>query len=311
MSRRVPRHGTVARRKGTKLRPPCECVVCIEGSRRAWKADRVRRSRGGAPPVAAEPVRQHVNMLVEAGRTVTSIVQETGLSESTICGIRTGRLDQILQGTASKLLAVQPFKDARSLVDSTGSVRRLRALVVMGHSQETLALEIGCGYTRISDLTHGRFPQITAALEQQIRAVYEKLSMMPGPSLHGRSRAKRNGWYGPLAWDDDMIDDPAAVPQTDAVMPVATEGGNLAARWLLGESVILDDEARKEVLAHLYEWTNYTTQEIADRLDMTPAAAEQRWNRLKRQAQLEGRTLRRRVYVARRSMNQDEMGAAA
>lgn len=312
MSTRMPAHGTVARRKGTKLRPPCLCATCVEGARRIWKADRIRRSRGGSPPVAAGPARQHVRMLLKSGRTTESIARETKLSPTTVWGVHSGRLDPILQATAAKLLDVRPSVDDKALVDSTGAVRRLRALVVMGHKQETLAAEVGCSYTRISDLTHERFPQITAVLDREIRAAYEKLWMMLGPSEHGRSRARRYGWYGPLAWDDDTIDDPRAVPQTDAVEPIASEGENLAARWLLGESVVLTVEARKEVLAHLFEWTNDTTEEIAGKVGMTPAAAEGAWHRMKRQARLEGRLMWRRVYVPReRTLKQNEMEEAA
>ncbi|MGV9278119.1 hypothetical protein [Streptomyces griseosporeus] len=251
-----------------------------------------------------------MNQLLASGRTVVSVAKEAGLSQTTVWAVQKGRVDPILRATARKLLAVQPSVDDEALLDATGAVRRLRALVVMGHSQETLAAEVGCPYTRISDLTHARFPKITVALDRQVRQAYERLWMTEGPSKHGRSRAKRYGWHGPLAWDDDTIDDPNAVPQTDAAPPVATEGGNVAARWLLGEAVILGRDDRKEVLIHLYEWTNHTTAEIAEQLGMTAEAAEQQWSRAKRQARVEGRRLWRRVYVPR-TLTQDEMEEAA
>lgn len=312
MSRRIPDHGTVARRKGSKLRPPCTCPPCVEGSRRAWKTSRIQASRGGSPPVPVGPVARHVKNLVESGRTVTSIAREAGISPTTVWDIHTGRRDPVLRSTAAKLLAVKPAVDDATLVDATGAVRRLRALVVMGHRQDTLAAEVGCAYTYISQLTHMKFPMITARLDRDVRRVYEKLWMAVGPSKHGPSRAKRYGWYGPLAWDDDTIEDPKSVPQTDAPVPVATEGGNVAARWLMGEAVILAPETRKEVLLHLFEWTNQTTAEIAEQLEMSPAAAEQVWSREKRRALAEGRRVWRRVYVPReRQLKQNEMEEAA
>jgi DNA-binding NarL/FixJ family response regulator len=40
------------------------------------------------------------------------------------------------------------------------------------------------------------------------------LSRIPGPSQRARNDARRKGWHGPLAWDDD-IDDPTAKPDID------------------------------------------------------------------------------------------------
>jgi hypothetical protein len=135
--------------------------------------------------------------------------------------------------------------------------------------------------------------------------------MKAGTSWKTRKLAEAEGWAPPLAWDDDTIDDPQAMPQLDAVEPVVTEGGNVAARWLMGESVILGVADRKEVLAYLYEWTDLTVQEIAARLEMTPDAADQTWSRIKRKARLAGGPVPwRRVYVPR-TLKQNEMGEAA
>jgi hypothetical protein len=80
----------------------------------------------------------------------------------------------------------------------------------------------------------------------------------------------------------------------------------------MGEAVILGRDDRREVLQHLYEWTNDTTADIAARLDMTPEAAERQWHRLQEKAKADGRRLWRRVYVPReRNLKQNEMGEAA
>ncbi|QBJ94479.1 hypothetical protein D0Z67_29365 (plasmid) [Streptomyces seoulensis] len=124
--------------------------------------------------------------------------------------------------------------------------------------------------------------------------------------------AERHGWAPPLAWDDDTIDDPTAVPVTEGPEPVATDGDNLAARWLMGESVVLTEDAKREVLLHLFEWTNDTAAEIAEKLDLSPVAAEKRWERAKKAAALEGRRMWRRVYQPReRTLKQNEMEEAA
>jgi hypothetical protein len=77
--------------------------------------------------------------------------------------------------------------------------------------------------------------------------------------------------------------------------------------------VVLGDEDRKQVVQHLFEWTELTKEQIAARVEMTPGAAEQIWNRLKRQARTEGRPVPwRRVYALRdKTLAQDEMEEVA
>jgi hypothetical protein len=45
-----------------------------------------------------------------------------------------------------------------------------------------------------------------------VRVVYDRMSMTPGTSAYARNRAERQGWLPPLAWDDEMIEDPDYVP---------------------------------------------------------------------------------------------------
>lgn len=312
MSRPIPAHGTPARRRGNQNRPPCLCQTCQIGYRRAHKAEWVRRSLGISGEVPVADAHAHVRMLIRSGRTVTSIADETELNWDTVKDIRDRVRETILRSTSEKLLAVQPLPDGDALIDATGTVRRIRALVAMGHSQQTLSDEVGCAFTYISSLTHGRRPTVTVAMAQAVQRAYDRLAMSVGASVRGRLKAKRLGWNGPLAWDENTIDDPRALPQTDAPMPVATEGGNVSARWLHGESVVLGRHDRREVLQHLYEWTNDTTAEIAAQLEMSPAAAERAWERMKERAAAEGRRLWRRVYVPReRTLDQNDMEEAA
>ncbi|WP_295694431.1 hypothetical protein, partial [Lapillicoccus sp.] len=54
--------------------------------------------------------------------------------------------------------------------------------------------------------------RISARAWRQVRQVYDRLSMTPGPSPTARARAAARGYAPPLAWDDDTIDDPRALP---------------------------------------------------------------------------------------------------
>ncbi|MEU8469527.1 hypothetical protein AB0F30_16660 [Streptomyces sp. NPDC029006] len=223
--------------------------------------------------------------------------------------------------TAALVLAYWPtladYPDT-ARIDPTGTRRRVEALSVLGWSRAWMARQIGMGEVAFKKAV--RKERVTARLARQVAGLYDAW-WNHDPAEHGvsanaaarvRADAFRSGYHGPLAWDDDTIDDPQAMPVTDSEEPITTEGGNLAARWLMGESVILDREARNEVLAHLFEWSNDTVEEIAARLGMSPEAADQAWFRMRRKARSEGRRLWRRVYVPReRTLKCNEMEKAA
>lgn len=280
-----------------------------------------------SPYVDAEPVREHLRKVNAAGMPYWAICEQLGLPhESSLQCLVWGRgpygpSQKVSRETAELVLAYWPtldhFPDS-ALIDRIGSLRRVQALAVQGWSRNQVARQIGMREDNFRKAISQ--DRVTVRIARRVAAAYDVLwnkdPMDHGGSLNAVSRvragATRAGWYGPLAWDDDTIDNPQAVPQTDAVEPVATEGGNVAARWLMGESVVLRMDDRREVLQHLFEWSNDTTAEIAARLEMTPSAAERQWERIKEKAAEEGRRVWRRAYIPReRELKQNEMGEAA
>jgi hypothetical protein len=304
-------------------------TLALRSASARWQARRRRLISYGQwePFVDAEPVRQHLKDVMATGMPIWAVCEQLGLPhESSLQHVLYGRGDygpgqQVRRETAELVLGYWPsledFPDT-ARIDPTGTRRRVEALAVLGWSRAQIARQIGMGETAFKKACHKE--RVTARLARQVAAVYDTW-WNQNPTDHGisanaaarvRADATRSGFHGPLAWDDDTIDEPTALPLTDANAPVATEGGNLAARWLMGESVVLDRAARDEVLQHLFEWTNDTTEEIAARLDMSPEAAERKWYRIKEKAQAEGRRIWRRVYVPReRTPNQNEMEKAA
>jgi hypothetical protein len=299
---------------------------------RAHNSRRNRRLKGMGlwqdPYVPSEPVRQHLHKIHEqTGMPFYAISQKIGLPhESSLQNLLWGKggsgpSKTVSRETAELVMAYWPSMDdlpPTTLIDATGTRRRVEALAVRGWSRNWVARQIGMTQDAFRKAT-GR-AQVTVGLARLVAAAYDEW-WDQDPLDHGyalnpvaitRAGARRAGWHGPLAWDDDTIDNPSAMPVTDALQPSVTEGGDVAARWLMGESVVLDRTARREVLAHLFEWTNDTTAEIAARLEMTPEAADRQWHRMKERAAAEGRRLWRRVYVPReRNMNQTEMEEAA
>lgn len=279
------------------------------------------------PFVDAEPVRAHLRKVNAAGMPYMAIAERLGLAQnSSLQHLVWGRGSygpgkQVRRETAELVLSYWPslddFPDA-ARIDATGTRRRIQALAVRGWSRQWMAEQIGIREDHFRKSCSR--DRVTARLARSVAALYDGW-WNQDPIEHGlpmrsvsrvRSDAARSGFHSALAWDDDTIDDPNAVPLDDAVQPVVTEGANVADRWLLGESVVLGREDRRKVLHHLYEWTNDTTAEIAARLDMTPAAAERQWERIKERAQADGRRVWRRVYVPReRDLAKNQLEEAA
>ncbi|MFF7527297.1 hypothetical protein [Streptomyces pseudovenezuelae] len=303
-----------------------------ETQRAARRYTQNRRRRAKAigqwqdPQVDAAPVRAHVLALREVGMSEEAIIRQLGLPESSLRNLMRGSNGRppgktVYRETAEAVLAYWPvlddFPDA-ALIDPTGTHRRVQALETLGWSRTRMAFEVGISESNFK--TRLRSRTVSARFARRVARMYDRLWRLR-PEDHGvipyvaervRERATQQGFQGPLAWDDDTIDDPKAQPMTDVVEPVPSEGGNLAARWLAGEAVVLGMADRREVLAHLFEWTNQTTVEIAEQLEITPAAAERQWERMKERAAAEGRRLWRRVYVPReRDLTKNEMGEAA
>ncbi|MEW1565773.1 hypothetical protein AB0454_22640 [Streptomyces sp. NPDC093509] len=280
-----------------------------------------------SPYVDAEPVRQHVWAIRAAGMSEKALERRFNLPEGAFKNLIRGANgkppgSKVLRTTADTVLAywptLQDFPDTAS-IDPTGTRRRAHALQALGWPNLWMAEDLGMRPSNFR--TCLRTETVSARFARKIAALYDRL-WNQNPEDHGvpahaaartRRHAEANGYLGPMAWDDDTIDDPKAMPQTDALEPVVTEGENVADRWLMGESVLLSPQDRRQVVQHLFEWTNDTPEEIAARLEMSLDAVWQTWTRLKKKARDEGRAEPwRRVYVPReRSLKQDDMEEVA
>lgn len=107
---------------------------------------------------------------------------------------------------------------ADTLVDATGTRRRIQGLVALGHTLVALSNELGMS-TRYA----GKVlivEKVRPETERAVRDIYERLSMtVPSGWTADRNRrlAKAKGWAPPLAWDD--IDNPAETPQGLGIKP--------------------------------------------------------------------------------------------
>lgn len=208
------KHGTHAgyyahRRAGSK---PCD--DCLRAYRRHIKAWKLERDRSGPRVIPGDQVRAHVQALLDSGMSLRSIGKFSGVSASTISNVMTRPGSGINKRNAAAILAVTGPRfdlepDAETFVPRVGAQRRIQALLAIGWTHAHMRAESGV-------LTHVLLAQagewVTQRNHNRVRAMYERLSMTPGPSDLTRARAARRGYAPPLAWDDDMIDDPRCQP---------------------------------------------------------------------------------------------------
>jgi hypothetical protein len=249
---------------------------------------------------------------MQAGLTASQVAREAGVEVSTIRRLLAGQ-KSIRRATADKILGVPPgVRPSRGDVPSLGATRRVRALYALGHFNWAIAESAGISRDAVWALAQGAWPTIKVAVDDGVRRAYDELSMQTGASWKTQRLAERRGWVPPLAWDDDVIDDPRAVPATDALAPAPTGGEDVVHRFLMGESVVLDRDARREALRYLMEWTDQTPEQVGEQLGMTAEAVTRQWERIKSKARQEGGKVPwRRVYVPQRELNRDEMESAA
>jgi hypothetical protein len=154
--------------------------------------------------------RAHLITLNEAGFSWRHIARLTGLTEQGLYRVRDGERCQRV--TEARILAVPPPQPLAGpgLINAVGSHRRIHALQALGWPHRILEERMGLPHRRISTMLAR--PKIYTPMARKISDVYDELSMQPGPSERTREIAREKGWTPPLAWDDDTIDDPDAMP---------------------------------------------------------------------------------------------------
>jgi hypothetical protein len=101
-------------------------------------------------------------------------------------------------------------------VDITASRRRLQALAYLGYTSRQIAQMCGKDYLNIGHFCD-RQKTVWKDTAEALEKAYEKYSMITPEhnraTTFAKNYARRRGYVGPLAWDDETIDDPRALPQ--------------------------------------------------------------------------------------------------
>lgn len=107
----------------------------------------------------------------------------------------------------------------RTIVDGTGTRRRLQALCAIGWTFIEIGRRYGMTRQGVRELAYAETVRDDTA--ERVRRIYDDLSMrVPEPrsgyergsAIKARNHAARMGWPPPLAWDDEDLDRPDARP---------------------------------------------------------------------------------------------------
>jgi hypothetical protein len=99
-------------------------------------------------------------------------------------------------------------------VNPIGSIRRIQALVRLGHSMRAIDEQMGWHWGTTSRFIVAGHKLTHRTTADRIAAVYERLCMIVPTgqyALRNRRLAERHGWPPPLAWTN--IDDPTEHPR--------------------------------------------------------------------------------------------------
>lgn len=222
--RQAPHHNTLTCYTDYRCRRP-DCVERYNERNRA----RLQAHKDGTwnRYVDAEPVRKHLLALADEDVTPYIVAATVGASKQTVHGIlhpnkskNRGRQQRINPTLAAKILAVTPDNCRRGKISSTGTVRRLQALVAAGWPLKEIAAHAGVNHSNMSRLLRNDF--ILASTAKTIADTYNALAHQ-SPERHGvdKTQAKRarnwaasQGWAKVTYWADrmDVIDDPDFQP---------------------------------------------------------------------------------------------------
>ncbi|GGB48462.1 hypothetical protein GCM10011492_44650 [Flexivirga endophytica] len=217
-----------------------------------WQRD---RARGINRYVDAEPTREKLQGFIDASVPLRTLSRATGISDTGISNIVAGRNSRVQRATAERvdqLKLADIYSQAEGMVPRVGAVRRVEALLALGHNHAAIA---AAGARDTSMLLYSPGELITAGRWRQVRDAYDRLSMTPGDSPLTRQRAESRGLAPPLAWDEADIDDPSARPHHQ--VPA-------------GESNVVDIVAVQRAIARQRPDTNLTK---AERLEVVRAMA--------------------------------------
>ena len=199
----------------------CGCERCLWANAEAARVYRRRVAYGRISKVDPGPSIRRLQELRAAGWKWKQIEQGTGCNRASLQRLIQGRVAWVTQETETRILTatVKPPELHRGLVDSTGTRRRLQALVAQGWTFTELAKRLGTGSPQsLYQKAVGNMVQehTRRAVDALFRELWNVTPPDGATASRARTAARKHGWLTALAWDDiDNDPEPATTTPSE------------------------------------------------------------------------------------------------
>lgn len=271
---------TACRRQALSMWSVCTCPDC-----RALRCSTAKAARTGTlPPRRSKEAQEVVRAWYDRGWSTSAVVSVTGLDRTVVESfyrryLIVVRERQYGRTLSERIIAAAGRTPTEGSIGAVGTQRRLQALAFMGWDLTSISARTGVTENVLLHVRSGKQTRVKAAAAARVAAVFDKVSMTPGPSKRTATIAtRRYGWAPPLAWDDDTIDDPTATPATSSPATVHVDDVDevAVARAIHGTDgppVRLNRAERRIVVEELLR-RGVSHSQIADRVGVTPRTIE-------------------------------------
>lgn len=240
----------------------CRCLPCRNANKRYCKQYRVKTVHQPVR-IDATPVRQLLQGWVDQGYSQPQIAEAVGKNSGAISKLLNGQQTIAPRVAAHILRSPGPTGiPAVARIDSTGTIRRGRALHAIGYPIYVIAQGVPMATNHLARLLEHQPPTVSLPVAHGMKALYRQLSGRPGGSPFAVHSARRRNWHGPLAWDD--IDDPNCKPEKAAPYKPADKYKRDPDRTREIEHLYLLGESREQIAKQLGGNEKYISDQLTE-----------------------------------------------
>lgn len=213
------------------------------------KRDAERRVRETGRPLTFSDIpllAGHVKALEKAGMPAVEIAERVGVDDRVIRNLTNRPPLWVKASTAEALLALPLPKKSRILipdaygrvrrrVNSVGTMRRIQAAAINGHSLTEQAAMLGWSRSTMRRWRiggEGRNPSVSIDAADDVAMLYPKLMATPGTNVHAAGTARSKGWMPGRYFDESNIDNPKYKPLAMVKNPRGLRRQLQALAWL-------------------------------------------------------------------------------
>ncbi|MGW6557955.1 hypothetical protein [Streptomyces hydrogenans] len=191
----------------------CRRPECVEANKRYCKQYRLATVHAPLRVDASAAVRR-LAQWANQGYSHTQIATAAKINAPEVSKLLTGKQTAISLAHARRIQTAHGPSGApyHAMTDAVGTIRRGRALHAIGYPIYRIAQDIPMNANDLGRLLMLEPATVRQSVANGMTALYQRLSGTPGPSHLAVCAARRLRWESPIAWDDDSIDDPAAIP---------------------------------------------------------------------------------------------------